>query len=490
MAFTDRLANRGSISTGYDIEYSMFLGGANCEGEITQTGGDRKTHTISFWFKRAPIGWSTSAGHINGTSEDMWGTSSEGDTLRFNGSRLAFFQEGGTGGQIYTTAVFRDVSAWYHLVIAVDTTQGTAANRLKMYVNGVQQTTFDTEDYPDQNAEFKLMQSGQVFRIGAGHGGSTSATGQGYYSEFIIVDGAAKAASDFGEFHSTSGIWVPKEYTGDFNTGSGTNGAYYKFEGTAEGTGAGSTGLDSSGESNNMNFENQNGGLVDTPTNNFCVLNSRFRGQDNTDKAVTHGGTHIPADGFNQSSQHQGSIGVTKGKWYWETYIDSRSASYGLDIYTGAHTFQGNYQGNTLFNSSGAENPALWHLHGGNFYTYDSGSRDTEAGIAAAGASEVGEFIGVALNLDDNQISYYLDGSAVTGGTDLALNDLGDDADAGIFVLPALSVYDNDHTVNFGGFTKASISSAQTDENGYGTFEHSPPSGYYALCTKNLAEYG
>ena len=124
MAFTDRLANRGSVSTGYDIEYSVLLNGQYSDGSITQTAGDRKTWTISFWHKRAPIGPGTGAGEMDSTTNDMWGTPSEGDTLRFNGSRLAFFQEGGTGGQIYTTAVFRDVSAWYHLVIAVDTTQG------------------------------------------------------------------------------------------------------------------------------------------------------------------------------------------------------------------------------------------------------------------------------------------------------------------------------------------------------------------------------
>ena len=215
-----------SGAAAHEIEDSVLLVGANCEGEITQTGGDRKTHTISFWHKRAPIGIGTGAGEMDSTTNDLWGTPSEGDTLRFNGSSLAFFQEGGSGGQIYTTARFRDCSAWYHFVIAVDTTQGTAANRLKMYVNGVLMTEFDTEDYPDQNAEFKLMQNGQVFRIGAGHGGTTTADGQGYNAEFIIVDGAAKAASDFGEFNG-NGIWVPKKYTGDFNTGSGTNGAHY-----------------------------------------------------------------------------------------------------------------------------------------------------------------------------------------------------------------------------------------------------------------------
>ena len=172
MAFLERNANRGSISTAsYDIEYSVLLNGQYSDGSITQTAGDRKTWTISFWHKRAPIGtWnSDSAGGIDSTTNDMWGTPSEGDTLRFNGSNLGFFLEGGSGGQLYTTAKFLDCAAWYHFVMNLDTTQGTASNRMKMYINGVQQTDFTHEDYPDQNDEFKMMQNGQVFSIGKGH---------------------------------------------------------------------------------------------------------------------------------------------------------------------------------------------------------------------------------------------------------------------------------------------------------------------------------
>ena len=108
MAFLERNANRGSISTAaYEIEYSVLLDGASSRGEITQTTGDRKTHTISFWHKRAPRGYTTSTadGNMESTTNDMWGTSSEGDTLRFNGSRLAFFQEGGVGANLYTTNI-------------------------------------------------------------------------------------------------------------------------------------------------------------------------------------------------------------------------------------------------------------------------------------------------------------------------------------------------------------------------------------------------
>jgi hypothetical protein len=245
----------------------------------------------------------------------MWGTSSEGDTLRFNTSDLAFFHEGGTGSSLQTNRKFRDYAAWYHIVVAIDTTQGTAANRIKIYVNGIQETSFSAETYPDQNDEFKLMQNGQIFYIGAGHGGTTGYGSQGYYADFYIIDGAQKAATDFGEFDEDSGIWKPKKYTGAFNTGSGTNGAHYKFEGTAEGTGGSATGIDSSGNSNTMNFRNHNGGLTDTPTNNFCTINPLID-QATLAYIPSHGNTKGP--NFAGYGSAVGTFAVDSGKWYWE----------------------------------------------------------------------------------------------------------------------------------------------------------------------------
>ena len=195
-------------------------------------------------------------------------------------------------------------------------------------------------------------------------------------------------------------------------------------------------------------------------------------------------------DGTNQHAAYAGTMGVTQGKWYYETYINSRSTSYGINVYVGYHTFQGNYHANAMYNTSNHESLVLYFMHTGDYYTWDSGSRTHTGDPGGLGTSNVGQFVGVALNLDDNQISYYINGSAISNASNLALNDLGDEAGAGTFAIPALTVYDNNHTVNFGGYTAATISSAQTDANGYGTFEHAPPSGYYALCTKNLEEFG
>ncbi len=471
MAFTDRLANRGSVSTGYDIETSVLIDGDNCDGQITQTAGDRKTHTISFWHKRAPRGIGTGEGESGYSSNDLWGTDSEGDTLRFNGDDLAFFHEGGTGSSLVTDRKFRDYSAWYHFVVAIDTTQGTAANRIKIYVNGVQETSFSTETYPDEDDEFKLMENSQDFNIGAGHIGTTSINGQGYYADFIIVDGAAKAASDFGEFDDDSGIWKPKEYTGDFNTGSGTNGAHYKFAGTAEGTGAGSTGLDSSGNSNNVNFRNQNGGVVDTPSNNFCTWNLLNLGTSGADTwGLSHGSTELTyaSSGWNHFF---GTIPVSNGKWYWEG--EYQNMAYSL---MGWHDIDAIVQGSEPTTGVGG------------FVNYNGGEMrvDNSETTANYGTIADNSIIGVALNMDDNQVTIYINNTATVSNYSIGNS-------ANKTVVPFIRLHATaaaSCSTNFGAAVSYGLASAESDANGYGNFEFAPPSGYYAICTKNLAEFG
>ena len=504
METLQRTANRGSVSTAdYSIDNSVLLVGANCEGEITQTAGDRKTHTISFWHKRAPIGPGSGAGELDGAGEDLWGTPSEGDTLRFGSSDLAFFHEGGTGSSLVTDRKFRDCSAWYHFVVAIDTTQAVAANRIKIYVNGVQETSFSTETYPDEDDEFKLMENSQVFRIGAGHGGTTSATGQGYNADFIIVDGAAKAASDFGEFDSTSGIWKPKEYTGDFNTGSGTNGAHYKFAGAAEGTGAGSTGLDSSGESNNMNFENQVGGLTDTPTNNFCTLNPLDRTISATyDGQLVRGMLEYqPESG---TSVIRGTMGVTKGKWYWEAKL-ATTAGQSLGVCTAnmdiplTSTQEGGWIGASV--QGDAHVFSLYANSAYRSYFFYDGSNSNSAVSFASGTFTYNDIFGFAFDADNLDI--YISKKGSWTDVKASQDPEGDPGSNTAHVyhasfnndenepwLPIVSnTYNQDMTLNFGNPVHA-ITSGNADANGYGNFEYAVPSGYYALCTKNIAEFG
>ena len=496
MAFTDRLANRGSISTAsYDVEYSVLLDGQYSDGSINQTGGDRKTHTISFWHKRAPWGAYNSDGDggIDATTNDLWGTDSEGDTLRFNGSDLCFFHEGGTGSSLVTDRKFRDCAAWYHFVVAIDTTQQTAANRIKIYVNGVQETDFSTETYPDEDDEFKLMQNGQDFNIGMGH--SPTYNAMGYYADFYIIDGAALAPTEFGEFDSASGIWKPKEYDGDVNVGSGTNGGHYKFEGTAEGTGSGATGLDSSGEGNHINFRNQYGAMLDTPTNNFCVINNQAnRNYDTPSGGLELGGCRVQGTSSGWATWLC-TMPFSSGKWYFEAEDIGNYIAFGImnvDLT------------DKLYEISGAEAIAYRTWNGGALAR--DGNADVSTGL---GAPDSNNWVwGFWIDMDNGKFSVANRDGAT--GTVLDEVDIGDCFDNGRMVIPFIRIYNNtDLNVNFGknGFWRsnnrpgwyASFNhNGRADDNGYGLFEYYPnggPSGnngkkYYTLCTKNLAEFG
>ena len=506
MAFTDRLANRGSISTGYSVDNSVLIDGDNCDGQINQTGGDRKKHTISFWHKRAPRYHqiSDSEGGPEWSSNDLWGTDSEGDTLRFNTSDLAFFQNGGSGSSLVTDRKFRDFSAWYHFVVAIDTSQGTAANRIKIYVNGVQETSFSTETYPSQNAEFKLMQNGQDFNIGAGHVGTTSINGQGYYADFYIIDGAQKAASDFGEFDEDSGIWKPKKYTGDFNTGSGTNGAHYKFEGTAEGTGSGATGIDSSGNSNTVNFRNQQGGMLDTPSNNFCVLNINDTTAASSYRPdLSKGSLNYEPQGG--SSTIRGTFGMSRGKWYWECKLATTGGqNFGVCTANMNIPVSSTQEGGSIINSSNgdAEFFSIYAAsHYRSYHVYDGTNWNSAAAWSDITNFSAGDIFGFAFDRDNLDIYFSKNGSW-TG----VLTNQDPEGDPGsntpfvyhaaintqedtIFMPVFSNSYNQDLHVNFGNPTH-SISSGNADANGYGNFEYAVPDGYYALCTKNLAEFG
>ena len=508
MAFLDRAANRGSISTGYDIDYSVLIDGQHSDGEISQTGGDRKTHTISFWHKRAPRHHAIhdAAGGPEMTTNDLWGTPSEGDTLRFNTSQLGFFRNGESAGSLYTTRRFRDYSAWYHFVIAVDTTQSTASNRIKMYINGIQETDFSTENYPSQNSETKLMQNGQTFYIGAGHGGNTQYGAQGYYADFYIIDGAAKAASDFGEFDSDSGIWKPKEYTGDFNVGSGTNGAHYKFEGTAEGNSSGSaTGRDTSGNSNHMNFENQQGGMLDTPTNNFCMLNMNDATASGAYRPDLMKGCLSYEPSGSGSSTIRGTFGMSRGKWYWECKLATTGGqNFGVCTANMNIPVSSTQEGGSIINSSNgdAEFFSIYAAsHYRSYHVYDGTNWNSAAAWSDITNFSAGDIFGFAFDRDNLDIYFSKNGSW-TG----VLTNQDPEGDPGsntpfvyhaaintqedtIFMPVFSNSYNQDLHVNFGNPTH-SISSGNADANGYGNFEYPVPSGYYALCTKNLAEFG
>jgi hypothetical protein len=172
---------------------------------------------------------------------------------------MVYFYTGSFQLKLITSQVFRDMSAWYHIVVAVDTTQATDTNRVKIYVNGSQVTSFLSTLYPSQNTDTSVNQSGAPCRVGAG----TSLYFNGYMSDVYLIDGQQLAPSDFGEFDEDSGIWKPIAYEGTY----GTNGFYLEFKDSS------ALGDDTSGNGNDFTVNNLTSidQTTDTPTNNFAT---------------------------------------------------------------------------------------------------------------------------------------------------------------------------------------------------------------------------
>jgi len=417
------------------------------------SAGNRKTWTWSGWVKRSTLG----------TSQYLWfvqfGTT---DSERF----IVFFDTDNTL-QIHvytqilraTSMVFRDASSWYHITLTCDTTQGTANDRLKLYVNGSQVTTFSTTNNLSQNTD-TAVNSTNIHVIGR----NQSLANQyfdGYLADIHFIDGQALTPSSFAETDATTGAWNPKAYTGSY----GTNGFHLDFADNSAATAA-ALGKDTSGNSNNWTPNNLsvtagagNDSTVDSPTNygtdtgagnevrgNYATLNPLD--QRVTDNGTISNGNLDYAQSSTGSRQARATIGVSSGKWYWEFTHLGGNASHGISQVTSS---LGSFPG-----TSGDNDGISWFV-GGNIYR--NGSTGTYSGLTYA----VNDVIGVALNLDAGTLVFYKNGvSQGTAATGLS----------GTW-FPAFgtsSVYVVSFTANFG----------------QRAFAYTAPSGFKALCTANL----
>jgi len=448
METLQRSANRGSVSTGYEIGNSLKLEADNSES-LTHTGtqstaGNARTWTWAGWIKRTELD-----GH-----EYLFSAGYTGFKFMTTENWLRFaMYDGSTSYYLDLDMVFRDTSAWYHIVGQLDTTQGTAANRAKVWVNGVLQTEFRAStNYTSipQNTEFQIGQTGSSSNwLKIGDWFAAGRYLSAYIAEWHFTDGVANEADAFGEFDSDTGIWIPKEYTGSY----GTIGYYLDFSDSAN------LGNDSSGNSTDFSETNISAAdqASDTPTNNFCTLNILYN----------WGGG-------------KATFGLTSGKWYWE-----------IKQLANGNTFMG-------LQTDGEDNISSGNAQSQNtsvvFYTdgtlqYSNGSESTTSASNSIAANSI---VGFALDLDSatQTIKVYNNNSLVTafgssGTANLSTYNIADKT-----VFPFVALYDRTVNMNFGGYTVSSISSAASDANGYGVFEYAPPSGYYAICTKNLAEFG
>ena len=465
----------GNESKGYEISNSLRFNdddSASLSRAFSTDPSDQKLTTISFWFK---IGNITSAFRALYRFND--GSNTGAIYLR-SGDDLQFAWDVSSGSlDVRPDGVLRDPSAWYHCHIKVDTTQGTAANRVIIHINGVERS-YGTATYPNQNATLQHLSNGKTYYIG-GDGQSSDYYFDGYVTEFHVIDGQAKDYTDFGEFDD-NGVWIPKKYTGSY----GTNGFYLQFKQTGTSQNASGIGADTSGNGNHFAVSNLAATDVttDSPTNNFCTLNPLTQSEPGNSPTFAEGNLKITMANFDTESV-MATMGVTQGKWYWEVKGGWTTGNWGFGIEKASSSNIGFNVGYTSTSYSFSQ---------GGYKQNNSSASQIDSGLGNT------DIIGYALDLDNGYFNFsqngvWYNGSASesttfdTSNHDFTSLDFGSE-----FVMPTISGFaDTSITteINFGNPTFA-ISSGNADANGYGSFEYAPPSGYYALCTKNLAEFG
>ena len=483
----------GTQDTSYEISNSlMFEDGDTAYLNRTRSSQSNTTGTFSVWTKMGNPGADNVlfGGHTDVNNRSYIYFSDP------DGYVGIFSRTSGSADIAYNSnGKFRDPSAWYHVVVAIDTTQGTEGNRFKMYINGTQYTDWGTATAPSQNASLPILnQAAQT--VGGGYGSSAvSAMAEGYMADVYYIDGQQLDASNFGETND-NGVWIPKKYLGTY----GTNGFKLEFQQTGTGQNASGIGADTSGSGNHLAVNNliDRDVAVDTPTNNFAVLNSGANLQNGTvsqgnTKLVTHGGT-------SNNSLVPGTIGVQNGKWYVEVYFDSTN-----------YPATGIMPDDTITDvvAGGGSNNSVYLGKSGSlsrFLRYDgqkSSSNSNSTYMAAVNGGD--KVVQIALNMDDGQITFGANGQwgDGSGNTDETfanstaaftdINSSGDYTNKFAMFIFADENYGTSDTLltNFGGCPPYAITgTVYSDANGYGKFKYEVPSGYYAVCTKNLAEYG
>ena len=449
--------------SGYEIDNSLrFNDGDSPSLNDTQSGGNRRIWTFSAWVKRSQLG--TNQVIFNSGTND-----SNYFVFNFNsGDQLSWHQYDGSGYDVLETTdgVFRDVAAWYHLVLRCDTTDSTANNRFQLYVNGVLQphtaNTTAAEDLDtDVNANSHVFDIGNDNEFNQGY-----VAFDGYMADINLIDGTAKAPTDFGKVDD-NGIWVPIRYGG----GSyGTNGFFLEFKQTGTSANASGIGADTSGTGTHFAVTNiaATDVTTDTPTNNFATMNPLFFRSNTANGFV---GTKF-SEGNTLSTQSDanllqfGTFLVTKGKWYMEVKIVDVGGLAAVGIINPQTYDNGNPDTKSIVYRSNGQKKNLGSASSyGNSFTDD-------------------DIIGIAFNADDGEISFFKNGSAENSGT-AAFTSI--DTSTG-YVMGGYG-YNGVQSNNYGQPSFA-ISSGNTDADGHGNFEFAPPSGYFALCSKNLAEYG
>jgi hypothetical protein len=404
------------------------------------SAGDRRTWTWSGWVKRGS--------NILGTNQSLFSTATAYDDLRFSSNETILFYGGSGLFNIQTSAKYRDVSAWYHIVVAYDSTQATSTDRIKIYVNGQQETDFVASTYPSLNREVGFNNS-----IAHAIGRRQSLSDiyyDGYMADIHFIDGQALDPTSFGEFKD--GVWIPSTYSGSY----GDNGFHLEFDGAV---------TDSSGNGNDWTANNISAHdyVPDSPTNNFATWNSIWKYQS----TESWGQTGTTSEGnlrWNGNTGNEVQSGIaatfqlpTTGKWYWEceaTSEPSTSISWlgiidedtnVVKVASNTFTFA---TGDIINLAFDADNQRMYFGKDGTFGAGEDPTNPSD-GTAATGTGYLP----------------YCAGVKGTGGTEPKF------------------------TANFGQdstFSGTTTAGGNQDANGVGDFKYAPPAGFLSLCSASL----
>ena len=448
------------------------------------TAGNRNKWTWSSWIKRSNIGSSNSLFGVyysSGAYQDALYFQSNGSLDWFIWNNNAY------AGRIITDALFRDVSAWYHIVCVYDNTLATATDRMKVYVNGVRETSLNNVTNPVQNSTLSNVNTTNPFKIGDDGNGNNDFDGSMAHVHFI--DGLAYQASTFGETDSLTGIWKP--ITSPSVT-YGTNGFFLNF------SNSGSMGTDSSGEGND--FTVASGTLTqtqDTPANVFTTMNPLNVDFANSESVFSNGNTHVIPSSDSTYNYAISTFAMPKGngKFYFEAkYIESSNITAGVGIVDMSYASDIFYQNRNLMTATNNTNigrcffsSAAQSIISGTASSYGSSWSNNDI-IAMACDMENGAFYfrinaGAWLNSGDPTSGASRTGAIVLNGT----TPWNDSSDWGIWCGDGASGKDA-FAFNFGNgyFQTTAVASAGTNASGIGIFEYDVPTGYTALSTKGL----
>ena len=462
-------------SGGYQVDNSCrFNGDAYVHKAVV--AGNQRTFTYSFWIKRSTlngyqtfIGYAQSAGGGGSTNRGELIFVGDGDdTLRVG------FNPGASSWSNYTmnTGVFRDTSAWYNIVLKLNTTNGTASERLKIFVNGVSQ---GLDGYPGQNFDTGFNVDGYVYHVGR----SASGTGnfiKGYLAEAVFIDGTALDADSFGEFDEDSGIWKPIDISA---LTFGNNGFHLDFEAS------GNLGNDANGGTDftevSLAATDQS---TDTCTNNFATFNPL----NNLGSNIAYSeGNLVITPGTSDYKTCISSIAVDSGKWYAEfKAVSGHNGSTDVSVgIVGAD----DHIASTGSKAMSAYVSSFSYGSGGLVKKYNDSTIRTDATYTDD------DIIGIAVDMDNLKLYWSKNGTYNNSGDPTS----GATGTGAVAITPAQLYYIAVATISSGGVKvfaanfgspPYSESGGNSDADGHGNFLTAPPSGYFALNTKNLAEYG